>query len=286
MGYGKWSSTTYRGYRQAYAGQQRDDIFTANRHGRIDPKLDPFRLTYRESRDSPEHPHSVPIALFLDVTGSMGQIPEDLVRNQLGTIMDTLLNSGVADPQLLFGGIGDQYSDGAPLQVGQFESSTELINDGISRLYLEGGGGGSGEESYALAWQTAARHTRLDCFEKRQEKGFLFTVGDERYHSSTEAQLQVKLFGYAEATRLSAGELYREACEQYHVFHVHVNSTHYRNSQPLFHQWSKLLGQHFLVLEDHRRLAELIATVVSRFQTAAGTQRTPSLAGLMEPGKY
>ena len=284
MGYGKWSSTSYHNYRKSYAGKGRDDIFTANRHGRIDPKLDPFRIGRRESRDSAEHPNSVPIALFLDVTGSMGMIPEDLVRNQLGTIMDTLLQRGVADPQLMFSGIGDQYSDRAPLQVGQFESSTELINDGLGRLWLEGGGGGSGEESYALAWQTAARHTSIDSFEKRGKKGFLFTVGDEQYHTAVEAQLQMKVFGYNRANRESAKALLREAQEQYHVFHVHINSTGYRNNTRVIGQWREVLGDHFLVLNDHTRLGELVAAVVTQFSKEEEGEwaYAPELAGLLQ----
>lgn len=37
----------------------------------------------RECRDSEEHPETTPIIIALDVTGSMGRIPHDLVKNQL-----------------------------------------------------------------------------------------------------------------------------------------------------------------------------------------------------------
>jgi hypothetical protein len=134
-------------------------------------------------------------------------VPEDLVRNQLGSLMDTMLQRGVTDPQLMFSAIGDHYSDQAPLQVGQFESSTELVNEGLKKFYLEGGGGGSGEESYLLAWQVAAQHTSIDCWEKRRKKGFLFTVGDERTHHTIEAQRQLQLFGYDAANNRSAADL-------------------------------------------------------------------------------
>jgi hypothetical protein len=38
---------------------------------------------------------------------------------------------------------------------------------------------GNAGESYLLAWYFAAFHTRTDAFEKRNQKGILFTVGDE-----------------------------------------------------------------------------------------------------------
>ncbi|WP_157501043.1 hypothetical protein [Lewinella sp. 4G2] len=272
MGYGKWSNSTYNAYQKRYAGKSRDQLFTANHHRRIDPALDPFRLGKRESRDSDDHPNSLAIGLFLDVTGSMGMVPEDLVRNQLGALMDTMIKAGVDDPQIMFSAIGDQYSDRAPLQVGQFESSTELINEALKKLFLEGGGGGSGEESYQLAWHVAANHTSIDCFEKRGKKGFLFTVGDERSHHIAEGELLSRLYGYERTpANRSAAELLAKAQEQYHVFHIHINSTGYRNNKNVFGYWKELLGKRFIPLDDHTKLGELIANIVAVVSQAEST---------------
>src|SRR6185369_13282918 len=64
------------------------------------------------------------------------------------------------------------------LQVGQFESGIEIEED-LGKLYLEGGGGGHITESYELAMYFMARHTALDCYEKRNKRGYLFVIGDE-----------------------------------------------------------------------------------------------------------
>lgn len=265
MGYGRWSSSSYSRMRSAYKGRQRDEIFKANKHRRIDPKLDPFRLGFRESRDSEEHPNSLAIALFLDVTGSMGRIPEDLVRHQLGGLMDTLIDNGVQDPQLMFSAVGDQYSDRAPIQVGQFESSTELINDGLSRLFLEGGGGGGRTESYPLAWHTCGRHTSIDCWEKRRQKGFLFTVGDEACHRKLEAGKLMELYGYDQAQDLDDMSMLASARNMYEVFHIHLNQGSYPNDERVLGYWRERLGQRLVVLEDYSKLGLLIATIVAVF---------------------
>ncbi|WP_020569079.1 hypothetical protein [Neolewinella persica] len=263
MGYGKWSSTDYAAYRRSYAGKSRDDIFTSNKHRRIDPKMDPFRLGIRESRDSPEHPNSLAIGLFLDVTGSMGHIPHDLVANQLGSMMDTLTSHGVQSPQLMFSAVGDHRCDKAPLQVGQFESSTQLVNDGLSRLFLEGGGGDA-PESYLMAWHAAARHTSIDCWEKRQQKGFLFTVGDDTSHAQFEANFQSTIFGYDQAKTVTDRELLIEASERYHVFHIHVGKNQQQTANArVANYWEPLLGKHFITLPDYKQLGLLVAMVVA-----------------------
>jgi len=50
------------------------------------------------------------------------------------------------DPIISFAGVGDSYTDKAPLQVAEFRQGSAL-DDEISKLYLEGGGGGQHYES-------------------------------------------------------------------------------------------------------------------------------------------
>ena len=152
-------------------------------------------LDFRESRDSEEHPKSVAIMIGLDVTGSMGSVPEHLVKHGLPHMMDEIIKAGEPDPQVLFMGIGDHEFDRSPLQVGQFESSDELLDKWLMDTYLEGGGGGNDGESYMLAWYFAARHTKIDCWEKRKEKGFLFTIGDEHNLPSIPGPVLEKIMG-------------------------------------------------------------------------------------------
>jgi hypothetical protein len=83
----------------------------------------------------------------------------------------------------MFGAIGDATCDRAPLQVGQFESDNRMDDD-LSRILLEGGGGGQKTESYELAMYFMARHTAADCYEKRGKRGYLFIIGDELASSS------------------------------------------------------------------------------------------------------
>lgn len=260
MGYSNWSSDHYTEMRAAYSHQSRSAIF---RSTSIHPTLEPRGLGIRESRDSVAHPNALAIGVFLDVTGSMGRIPEQLIRHKLGSLMDTLIDHGIDDPQVMFSAIGDHYSDRAPLQVGQFESGTEELNVCLSRIFLEGGGGGQNLESYLLAWLIAGRHTSIDCFEKRGHKGFLFTIGDEKCWDQVDAGRLQNIMGYRQADPVGAQELLEEAQKMYHVFHIHINETGYRNNPVIMDYWRDLLGERFLVLDNHAALAELIASTVA-----------------------
>ena len=178
MGSGGYCSTarSLKAENLGYFTNSTAEIFKAKT---VNSSMNPNNVSIRESRDSKEHPNSVAIILALDVTGSMGSIPYFLVKEGLPNFMDNIIKSGIKDPQVLFLGIGDHECDTFPLQVGQFESSDELLDKWLTDLYLEGGGGGNDGESYLLAWYFAAYHTSIDCFEKRKQKGFLFTIGDE-----------------------------------------------------------------------------------------------------------
>src|SRR5579872_3053839 len=184
MGSTRWSDAHYydRAQLRSASGKDAFEYDRAIRDGtaarRVHQKMNPKGVTVRESRDSDAHPESHAVAVLFDVTGSMQTVPRILQAN-LPKLMGLLIRKGYLDhPQILIGAIGDATCDAAPLQVGQFESGIEIEED-LGKLFLESGGGGQVKESYELAMYFMARHTSLDCFEKRGQRGYLFIIGDE-----------------------------------------------------------------------------------------------------------
>ena len=263
MGYTRWSDDAYSHLRSSKSGMSVDDIFANNKTGRASLSMLPKGVKFRESRDSDIHPDSLSIAVFLDVTGSMGRIPEILVREKLGSLMNTLISHGILHPQILFGAIGDHISDRFPLQIGQFESGTAELDKWLTEIYIEGGGGGQSMESYTLAWLFGARHTSCDCFEKRGQKGFLFTIGDEAAWDTLQADALKELMGYPQASNLTDKQLLEEVQRSYHVFHIHINEASYKNDPHVLGYWKKLLSERLIVLEDYNAIAETIAATVA-----------------------
>lgn len=268
MGYTHWSDDAYRHLAGARSHASVDDIFTNNLKGAASDKMLPKDVIFRESRDSDTHPESLSIAVFLDVTGSMGRIPEILVREKLGALMNTLIDHGIAHPQILFGAVGDQFSDRFPLQVGQFESGTTELDMWLTDIFIEGGGGGQHMESYLLAWLFCGRHTSIDCFEKRGQKGFLFTIGDEASWNKLDRDRMKALMGYSQADDVSDKQLLEEASRSYHVYHIHVNEASYKNSPLVLNYWRDLLGERLIILDDYNAIAETIASTVAMMHGA------------------
>jgi hypothetical protein len=260
MGGGTWSDDTYKSIKQTYSTQTKSTIFSSIK---LNANMSPVGITFRESRDSTEHPNSLAVFVGLDETGSMGTIPEFLIKHKLGELMNTIIAHGIPDAQILFAGLGDHYSDEAPLQVGQFESETTKLDGWLTKIWLEENGGGNGGESYPLAWRFAAHHTTTDCFEKRNQKGILFTIGDENYHPQIEANSLKKIFGYQEAVDQTAEEMLLEAQRTYEVFHIFITHGGVQRKTTAYDRWEKLLGEKLIVCDDHNIVAEIIASTVA-----------------------
>lgn len=241
-----------------YAAKSVDEVFKARK---INIELDPKDIKLREARDSKEHPNSLPIIIALDVTGSMGHIPHELITKGLAKIMQSLQKNKVKDAQVLFLAIGDHTYDYAPLQVSQFESNDQLLDKWLQKIYLEGGGGANNGESYHLAWYFASKHTSIDSFEKRQIKGFLFTIGDEPVLQDLPQTAIHKIMTSGEKS-YSASELLSEASKSYNVYHIHVREGSNGHRQEVIDGWKQLMKDNLLIAERHQNISEIIATTI------------------------
>lgn len=277
MGGGRFSHEAYSKLRtsKGYSNKSREEIFTASQ---IDPEMDPANVIVRESRDSKEHPETVSIIVGLDVTGSMGFVPELIVKEALPDLIGSLMEAGIEHPQVLFLGLGDFVYDHAPLQVGQFESSAELLDRWLTRVYLEGGGGGNNQEGYNLAHLFAARHTSIDCWEKRKQKGFLFTIGDEPVFPTIPAAIIKKYTAAEEAETITTEAIINEAQEKYNVFHMHLEHSEWSKSLNRKGNWKELLGEHFIVMPDYKKVAKRIAELVIQHHTPTTGNTTSGIS--------
>ncbi len=267
MGGTNWSDDHYRD-RAALRKKTGKDAFEHNadiRAGRVarrtHDKMSPKGVGVRESRDSGNHPTSHAVAVLFDVTGSMQTVPRILQEN-LPRLMGLLIRKGyIEHPQIMIGAIGDATCDTAPLQIGQFESGIEIEED-LSKLFLEGGGGGHITESYELALYFMARHTAIDCHEKRGKRGYLFVIGDEAPYSHVKRTEVRGVIGDGLQADIPVADLIAELRQRYDVYYVIPKLTSHWGNDVIYRHWVDLLGQNVLKLEDPAGICELIASVV------------------------
>lgn len=253
----------YDTHRHIRSSTSSSSVFTSRN---LKDELDPAKLKngIRESCDSLDSPNSRAVAIGFDVTGSMGRIPYEFIKEGFPKFIN-MIQGGVLgyDPHILFAAIGDVMCDSAPLQVTQFEADTRML-DQLRLFYLEGGGGGNDGESYTMPYYFLARHTKIDCFNKRGKKGIFISVGDDKPHPTISRSEIKEIFGSKEnpeEPRFNAEQLRDMAAEKYHLYHILLSESGW-GSWGVPEAWKELLGPHVALLEDSDYLPDLLATIL------------------------
>ena len=269
MGCGSYTSSDWKRFASTRSISDTSNERELFRARNLNPKYNPANFAFRESRDNDEHPHSTPIAIGLDVTGSMGYLPAHIIKNGLNELMKKLYASNaIPDPQLMFAACGD-YCDDAPLQVTHFESDIRIAEQ-LTDLWLEGGGCGNGGEDYQLFWYFLGEKTKTDAYEKRGEKGFAFTIGDEPVHDRIYDDTFKYVFGDTKETMKTSAAA--DICgKKYELFHININNGWRDNPD-------QIPGRTLQIDEDEvDRLPELIIAVMCKVK---GVDRAAILGDL------
>ena len=218
MGHGSYTASDWSKLKKSRSLDTKtsaSQIFTQNK---MLDKFNPRFVNKRESRDSEEHTNSTPIAIGVDVTGSMGYLSTQIIKESLNALMIELYGSDIiTDPQLMFAALGDVV-DQAPLQITQFESDIRIAEQ-LMDLWIEGCGGDAPED-YQLLWYFLAHHTDIDSFNKRGKKGICITIGDAGIHDKVSANNINKVFDDNVNKDFTSAELAREASEKYELIHI------------------------------------------------------------------
>ena len=289
MGSGRWSTNVYDEHGRVRTASGKGAFDYSDRLHRsargswiVHKALDPKGIQFRESRSSAEHPNATSIVVMFDVTGSMREVPVTL-QKKLPDLLGLLMRKGyVADPQIMFGAIGDATCDAIPLQAGQFESDNRM-DENLENIFLEGGGGGQRTESYELAMYFVARHTAIDCWEKRGHKGYFFMIGDEMAYPFVKRREVNDHIGDGLECDIPTAEIVRELQKRYHVYYILPSAASYGGDRQILGFWRTLLGQNVLELEESEAVCETIALTVGMMEGAIDLQS--GAADLKEFGK-
>lgn len=266
MGYGNFSVSQY----QEQAEQAKNTHNSGFTQTSIYNEFNPLEVDLRQSKKGPFNDYRDPITILvgLDVTGSMGSIPKQLLTGKLGDLIVTLKKT-YSRPnenlQISFAGIGDAKHDRAPLQVTHFESDNRFAQQ-LPKIWLEGGGGVVGEESYNILWWYAAHKTHLNYVNQDHRKGILFTMGDEDvYDDLTASEIRQWLDPKYDGGSISNAVMLKNVREQYEVYHIMITDGSAYKHQRL-KRWQSILGEEYVIQAKSDGVAEAIAKVVAKYR--------------------
>jgi hypothetical protein len=254
-------------------------------HPLLDPKHKNSRGEFiRESLDSDAHPESRAIAVIFDKTGSMGSVPGILLKELPKLHAGLVKNDFVAHPHILSGAFDDvKVQHDVPIEISQFEAGNET-DDAGPKIILTGNGGGNDIESADILLYFLAHFSKLDCLEKRGDKGFLFVISDEMFDRKTRRSELTAVFGDdfplpPEDTPIEA--TVEKLKKSYEVFYIHPRGGSYQGDKSLTAQMKKLFGERYVVGTDERNICE---TIIGLIAATEGYDADDITAGLVNVG--
>lgn len=219
MGFGSYSASDWKKLKTSKKLSNKQSVSEVFTQTKCDPKFDPKYIGTRECFDSDDHPNSTPIVVGLDVTASMGYLAVKVATEALNDfIMKLYSTNAVEDPALMCAAYGD-FRDRSPLQVTQFESDIRIAEQ-LLGLYFENGG--YGEVVPTCLWEFLSRHTNIDAINKRNEKGFLFTIGDDAEIRQNDVPETIERVIGDKLPGATVGSLLEEIGKKFHVFHIMI----------------------------------------------------------------
>ena len=180
-----------------------------------------------------------------------------------------MLQGYVQDPTISFCAFGDCASDTAPLQVSDFGQGAQ-IDQMISKLFLEGGGGANLHESYEIV----AYFYLANCQIINAELPYFFITGDEYYYNEILSFVISETLGLKpERDSFNSKDIWKLLLKKFNVFHLHKQYPG-NEDQKIKEQWINTLGiERVLEVESPKACIDVILGVI------ALTSGTRSLEG-------
>jgi hypothetical protein len=246
---GPWKGHVFDDARKAYdrhAGRSYTEAISA---GKKALDMLPDKLTTKSES---------PLVIACDVTGSMGEWPATIFSKL--PYLDKEGKEYLGDKaEISFCAIGDCFSDKYPLQVREFVSGTDLEKE-LKALIIEGGGGGSTQESYDLAAKYYTDNVEMP---NAVRKPIFIFIGDEGLYDKLKKE-NAKFAKVSLEDHLKIDEIIEDLQKRYSVYLVRKTYPGTREKE-IKGQWIKLLGEdHVCALQDAQRVVDVIFGILAK----------------------
>ena len=235
-----------------------DQAFTKSDISDLDKRLLPINRTLECSTQNA-------LVIELDVTGSMGDNAK-MLYDKFPMLWGQLEQQNyLEDFSISIVANGDCTCDGAPIQVCDFAAGKKL-DTWIKRLFLEGGGGGQGTETYEMPAYFYAHKVRFTHPKADQQKPFYISIGDEAPNASIPRDALETHFGNKGKAEgdLSSADVFKQVREKYHYKHIHIpyggDAT---TDTEVKRQWKKYIGSDLISVAEPKAVVDVLIGVVA-----------------------
>ncbi|MBU0666389.1 MAG: hypothetical protein ABIC91_01050 [Nanoarchaeota archaeon] len=207
-----------------------------------------------------------PLVIACDVTGSMGSWPATIFSKLPYLDLEGKEYLGPS-MEISFAAVGDAYCDDYPLQVRPFAGGKDLENR-LKELIIEGGGGGTAQESYELAAMYYANNVDMP---RAKNKPIFIYIGDEGFYDFVNSD-QVKKHSYVTmSSRTSGKKAFENLKKKYSVYLIRKPYETGRGNglsvmdQRIYDQWAEVLGaDHITMLPEASRVVDVIFGILAK----------------------
>ena len=241
-----------------------------NQSGKVADSLNPARgINY--SKDLPGIVKT-PVSILIDVTGSGQRVP-GIVFAELPKLMGlmTIQDAGLF-PDIQFAGIGNAHVDRFPFQFSEFESEAVRIDEALTSMILEGGGGdGKLAESFTEALWYITQRNQLDCW-ANGKRATAIIIGDENsYDYAYSRYINQHMLNQGAIGDLGlivgdtpAAEVFRQVIAKYNLYFIVCGGSSNYDEPWLKDHWQGVLEtpEHFIKLPDPHDIAPMISSLV------------------------
>lgn len=206
-----------------------------------------------------------PVVIACDVTGSMGEWPATIFEKL--PLLDLEGKEYLDDLAISFAAVGDAYyNDRYPLQVQEFGRGKELT-DRLKALVIEGGGGGSVQESYDLPALYYAHNVKMS---KANKPIFIF-IGDEKFYPLVDQEQAKSIAQVSLEKKITSKEAIDQLKKKFSVYAI--RKLYYGSSgdgmseeeRVIQQQWEDYLGaDHVAILPEARRVVDVILGILAQ----------------------
>lgn len=182
-----------------------------------------------------------PLVYAFDVTGSMDNLPQIIYDKWPGIVGQIVARKYLPDPQMSLAAVGDVTCDDAPLQMTDF-SLLRNLDRHFKKIFLEGKGGSTSEESYEF---TAYYYAYLCDMPKAENPICLFTADEGVRETLYGIDLREHFGGQHKDTNTK--QVFVDLLEKFNgnVFLIH---RYYRGGdEGIVEQWRRVLSQRRII---------------------------------------